>query len=152
MRFIITLGIVLVSTSAFAFENDRFFVCEATDGLERLSDFEFHVDTGVVRIKGVNSPGSLWEIIYSEELKCTRKTTRGVTCERSLNHNFDNPNRPYEAANDSIRCVRSDGKPVIQLNGNSEINRFGDKEGFFTCGTLSKFNLLLKNCRVATDR
>jgi len=126
---------------------DRAFICNGVDSLDRQSIFELNVDTGVIRMKET-SPIAHWKIIYSDKISCTHKVPTSYTCTRQLKHNFDNPNKTHAAATDRIRCIRGNGKPVMELNGGLEINRFGDGTGSFVCGPLTRYSLMLENCQV----
>lgn len=138
--------------SAISFANtNQTFTCDSTDSLERQSVFELNVDTGVIKLKSTQVPNTKWKILYSDDIACGHKISTSVTCTRQLQHNFGKPNKPYAAAADSMRCVLR-GKPEIQLNGDLEINRFGDGTGIFVCGTLSSNSLMLKSCKVVEQQ
>lgn len=111
---------------------DRLFTCNAIDSFDRKSNFEINVDSGAIKMKA--SSGHEWKVLYANRLNCGLKTPASVICRRQLIHNFDNPQRPYEAVTDTIRCHDKSGRPLIDLNGTLEINRFGDRSGLFVCG------------------
>lgn len=139
----------LLIAAGHAIAAERFFVCDATDGLDRASVFEVNVDSGVVRAKRADK--SVWKILYSNKVSCGLKIPASHSCRRNLVHNFDTPQRPHLAATDTIRCVDRSGRPVIELNGNMEINRFGDGLGSFVCGRFSTNNLALENCKAKIE-
>jgi hypothetical protein len=130
---------------------DRTFTCNAVDDLGRTSILEVNIETGAVRMKDAESTSANWRILYDVGTYCTHKAAALWTCTRNFIHNFDDPQKLHPALADSIRCLNASKKPEVQLNGEVEINRFGDGTGFFACGTLSKFHLNLDKCKPSIE-
>ncbi|OFZ46026.1 MAG: hypothetical protein A2381_00515 [Bdellovibrionales bacterium RIFOXYB1_FULL_37_110] len=147
MRLIIVFTL-LFSTGLALANSGRTFKCNALNDIDQQSIFEINIDTGVIKMKDVQAAHADWLTLYSEDISCTHHNTTSVTCTRQLRHNFNDPDSSYKAITDSIRCVRPGGKPLIHLNGDLEINRFGDGTGTFACGTLTKYKLMLEGCKV----
>ncbi|MGE0634776.1 MAG: hypothetical protein AB7O96_20355, partial [Pseudobdellovibrionaceae bacterium] len=84
----------------------------------------------------------------SENLSCGKKVPASYVCNRNLEHNLEDPNKKYPAVIDSIRCFRKNGIPELEFNGKLEVNRQGDGVGVFVCGSLSRNDLTLEDCKL----
>lgn len=126
--------------------DSRYFFCEAEDKIGRTSLLRIYADSNIIEQKDTGDLTSKWTMLYDENKACGQKIL-SAKCTRRLVHNLGQPNQPYDAAHGSNRCEKVDGKPVVELNANFEINRTGDGFGLFKCGILSKNDLTLTKCK-----
>lgn len=126
--------------------NSRYFLCEAEDKIGRTSLLKVYADSKFIEQKDTSNTASKWTALYDEKKACGQKILN-AKCSRRVVHNLGQPDQPYDAAYGSTRCEKADGKPVVELNANFEINRSGDESGLFKCGMLSKNDLTLTKCK-----
>lgn len=138
------LFILVILVHNFSFAQSRILTCDAVDNFDRVSQIEFNVDTGSLKMKG--AAASSWNDIYSDQLACGLKVNNPKNCTKNIWHNFDEPNAKNKSASYSVRC-KVGKRDIVDQNGELEINRFGDGTGSFICGRLSKHELSLANCQ-----
>jgi hypothetical protein len=124
--------------------NERIVKCQAIDSLDNLSVFEMNIDSGAIKTTPTNKVA---KVLYSEAKKCGLNLGKAV-CKQTIQHNMDMPNQPHFALLFQVSCKSGGGTVLKHMNGTAEINRFGDGNGSFVCGTLSSNELQLSNCTV----
>lgn len=150
MKYVALLLSIIFTSTAFAVDPARSFICSAEDSLGRQSVLTFDVDDKTIFIKSADDPSTPAQVIYDTRTSCGLKVGTRETCVTQLSHNLDDQSRPYSAMRGSIRCTLSN-RPIPEHNADFELNGSGDGTGAFVCGRLSKFNLALFNCSLTIE-